>query len=614
MSVSVPAEQTNRVALVMFTPLPPQRNGIADYAFGLLQELRNGYQITVVVNDGARPDPIPGLNGVLTVFEYDQRADLHRHLHIYQLGNNADHVYMLPYLAQRPGLVVLHDPSLHHLLDCATIADGNLRGYEDALEAEFGSPGRTLAQQFTQLGIRDHAIFSALPAIKGIVGPARGVLVHSEHAGAKIGWQAPGVPVTVVPHYATKPQLGPSARDDVRKQLGISTDTILLMSVGFITRSKQIDLVLRALAAGKDQLRPFVYVVAGQADPDEADMEALARQLGIADKVRFTGYVAPDLLDVYVAASDILMNLRYPDFGETSGTLARALAVGACAIAIDSGAASEIPGGCLVKLPWQENTQALLTAKLVELTTNRGKRAKIGMRAAAWSIHARSLGKAVAGYRAAITTAMAEAPRHLTVRTIGWEMLPRSELTRLSPAWIDEASDIPLSLRTGLMPLPVGECSISIWAGSESDIRLFTDFLDRPVSCAVIVSEGVASPVHLRCDLLIISASTTEIPQQSESLLRAASCALRLGGVLVGNIFREASHPESDILRRADLTRRLEDVGFRLEDAATTAPATAAMIPVQLDSVRERMSFRAIKITEFQRKECPALMRVLAST
>ena len=121
--------------IIMFSPLPPRKNGIADYCWELLGPLSRVTNCTVVVDDGTLRAEAPTGVLVLEATEYCGRAAAFAPaLHVYQMGNNRDHVYMLPFVARKPGLLVLHDPTLHHLLECATL--GDVESYCQALEAE----------------------------------------------------------------------------------------------------------------------------------------------------------------------------------------------------------------------------------------------------------------------------------------------------------------------------------------------------------------------------------------------------------------------------------------------------------------------------------------------
>ncbi len=84
--------------LAFISPMPPSKSGIADYSAALLAALERLVDITVVPGESARFDPA--------------RFDLA----LYQIGNNPCHGFAYKLALENPGVVVLHEPNLHHLL------------------------------------------------------------------------------------------------------------------------------------------------------------------------------------------------------------------------------------------------------------------------------------------------------------------------------------------------------------------------------------------------------------------------------------------------------------------------------------------------------------------
>ena len=92
-----------------YSPMPPNRSGIADYSAHLLPALGRRLELEV-----ARPGHHP-------------RADVR----LYHVGNDPDaHGWIVDALRERPGVVVLHEHVLHHLIAGITIGrgDGSRRG------------------------------------------------------------------------------------------------------------------------------------------------------------------------------------------------------------------------------------------------------------------------------------------------------------------------------------------------------------------------------------------------------------------------------------------------------------------------------------------------------
>ena len=93
------------------------------------------------------------------------------------------------------------------------------------------------------------------------------------------------------------------------------------MSLGFVAKAKRIDLAIRALAAIRHRLPPFNNVIAGELRPQEVDILGLAISLGIRDRLVTPGYVSERRFFSLLQAADVVINLRHPIGGETSGTM-----------------------------------------------------------------------------------------------------------------------------------------------------------------------------------------------------------------------------------------------------------------------------------------------------
>ena len=148
-----------------FSPMPPERSGIADYSALLLPALRKRLDVEVVRRGRTRPA---------------RGADLS----LYHVGNNPDaHGWIVDALRRRPGVVVLHDFVLHHLVAGLTIGRRDGHGYLDAMEREGGVVGRLLGH-----GVLDKRIpplWESRPQefhLAGeVLGLATGLIVHSHH-------------------------------------------------------------------------------------------------------------------------------------------------------------------------------------------------------------------------------------------------------------------------------------------------------------------------------------------------------------------------------------------------------------------------------------------------
>jgi N-acetylglucosaminyl-diphospho-decaprenol L-rhamnosyltransferase len=106
-----------------------------------------------------------------------------------------------------------------------------------------------------------------------------------------------------------------------RASLGVGEDTILLANFGFLNSTKGLDDLLRALATLTQKgERPYRLMMVGggigSSDPTNrataATIDALATELGVHDKLIWTGFLPPEEVSAALIASDMAI-LPYSD-------------------------------------------------------------------------------------------------------------------------------------------------------------------------------------------------------------------------------------------------------------------------------------------------------------
>jgi glycosyltransferase involved in cell wall biosynthesis len=168
------------------------------------------------------------------------------------------------------------------------------------------------------------------------------------------------------------------------------------LAVGTVEQRKNLEVAIRALA----QVPGVRLVSAGPPTPYLERCAALARELGVAERVEFRGYVARDaLLELYAGATVAVVPSRYEGFGYGA---AQALAAGLPLIAARTSSLPEVVGaaGSLVGPDDVPGWSAALTA-VVAAPEAAEARAAGGRRAAAarfgWPQAARAAAAAYAG-------------------------------------------------------------------------------------------------------------------------------------------------------------------------------------------------------------------------
>jgi len=124
-----------------------------------------------------------------------------------------------------------------------------------------------------------------------------------------------------------------------REALGIAGERFVLMTACVLLPWKRVDRAIRALPAVRRQLPEALLLVLGDGE-ERGRLEALARELRVADAVRFEGAVPQADVRSYLWAGDVFLSLN--DLSNVGNPLLEAMACGKPIVTIDNGATSEL--------------------------------------------------------------------------------------------------------------------------------------------------------------------------------------------------------------------------------------------------------------------------------
>jgi glycosyltransferase involved in cell wall biosynthesis len=225
-----------------------------------------------------------------------------------------------------------------------------------------------------------------------IVATADVVLANSEHVRASVE-RAGGPEVVVVDNPVDLERFDPLRADGprARAEHGVGASEPLLLLVGQITPWKGQDTAIRALAALPDRHRAARLLIVGEPVFSGAgtrwdnvayreELAALARELGVGDRVRFLGARAdvPDLL----AAADVAL---VPSWEEPFGRVViEAMAMGVPVVATDVGGPPEIlaGGGGVLAPPREPRAWTDAVQRLLDDPAERARAGQAGRRQA----------------------------------------------------------------------------------------------------------------------------------------------------------------------------------------------------------------------------------------
>jgi len=356
--------------IAWFSPLPPVRSGIAAVNATLLARLDNSLAIDRFDEPRAHE------------FVWRHRRTPYD-LTVYQMGNAACHDYLWAYLARYPGLVVLHDPRLHHARARQLLQARRFDEYRREFNYDHPHAVRDVAEYAVEgLG---GPIYYLWPMVAVVVRTARVVAVHNARVAADLAEEFPDARIETIRLGTSAAAADPSARARMRAALGVRNRGVLFFVFGKVTAEKRIDAIVRAFATLAAERPDAHLVVAG----DTSDYPDLTRQIAspAAARIHVTGYLDDQTVDDYLAASDACICLRWPTALETSASWLHCLTAGRPTIVSDLAHTVDVPSSVALRVDLLSEDASLVEA-MRALAGDEGLRGAMGEAGRAyWSAH-----------------------------------------------------------------------------------------------------------------------------------------------------------------------------------------------------------------------------------
>jgi glycosyltransferase involved in cell wall biosynthesis len=345
------------VKLAVWSPLPPSASGIADYVAESLPLLAQEAEVVAVGQEPA--------------------GEVEADLDLYHLGNSPAHAFVYRAALRRPGVAVLHDWSLHHLVLHETVERGEVSAYLREMRRAYGETGTFVGRQVAR-ALGGDLLPALFPLNERVLEGSLAVVGLTGHVCARAARRLPGRPVLHLPHHLSLPLDPLPGRAEARLALGLPQTALVVTAPGLATQAKRLDAAVRVLGRLRRRHPALRLVVAGAVDP-ALPLSEWASTAGLEDALRVTGRLdLPDFVRHLVAA-DLVLALRFPSHGEISGALVRALGVGRPAlVTAGTPAAEEFPEGVVVPVDPGVLEEAELEALLEALLERPALREEVG--------------------------------------------------------------------------------------------------------------------------------------------------------------------------------------------------------------------------------------------
>jgi phosphatidylinositol alpha-1,6-mannosyltransferase len=140
-----------------------------------------------------------------------------------------------------------------------------------------------------------------------VLDTASAVVANSRYTSTLVRSVAPRARTETVPLAVDETLFSPGDRRGARQRWGLPDSATVLLSVSRICRFKGHDTVLQAIASlSPEQREDLVFIVAGKGDAEQ-ELRNLASDLGVAENVRWLGFVREEQLPSLYRAADLFV-------------------------------------------------------------------------------------------------------------------------------------------------------------------------------------------------------------------------------------------------------------------------------------------------------------------
>jgi len=228
----------------------------------------------------------------------------------------------------------------------------------------------TLHDVFARNGSWERIFSPAALGLRRLGHAAGSLVVHSEEERRRLQGLVPPAKIEVVPHFVEVRHDLPE-RAASRQALGVSGKRVITL-LGYMTRRRGHRLVIEAMPDLPAEVTAlFVGSTIEGRDHVGRALEEYAAELGVADRVRFMGYLPDDELEGVLAATDVA--LCPFERMSASGALATWFSAGRPIVASDLAPFGELkamqPGALHIFRPYEAGPLARCIRSTLEISS-----------------------------------------------------------------------------------------------------------------------------------------------------------------------------------------------------------------------------------------------------
>jgi len=361
----VPGQTKPRLAI--FTPWPDQKTGIANYEYMMIPYLAEYFRITVFTTaPAAERKPLENIEiADLDAFRESRKQFDFR---LFQIGNNnLYHKEIMDLMMHEGGIAEIHDYVLTPFFYEGYFRAGETKKYRKILQMSYGrKTGNKLFRDTVQN--QQHPDILKYPMSEAVVAISDKTIVHNAWSANQLHSEKAGIlphPSFPIPDESSNPENSVMINTVKEwKKQGYS----ILGCLGWINPNKQPRVVIEALGKLKEEGLHVKLVFWGE-NKVETLQEIICKNK-VTDDVLISGYLDKKHYYQAIQLTDIIVNLRHPSMGESSGPLCESFQMKKAVIVSDLNQYREYPDEVCWKLPVDNLENEVLVQYIKYLITH----------------------------------------------------------------------------------------------------------------------------------------------------------------------------------------------------------------------------------------------------
>jgi len=353
-------QEPSRPRLAYVSPLPPLGSGIADYSAELLPQLHQYYDVEVIVDQEEVSDSWIKENCPIRDVQWFRSNAATFDRVIYHFGNSPFHAHMFGLLEEIPGVIVLHEFFLSHVILYLEHEGVTPNKFRKALASSHGWDAVKMSFEETEKAVWKY------PCNLDVLRGALGVIVHSDYP-RRLAQEWFGE------HAADDWRVIPLLRNAVdapdrwgaRRRLGVKKNEFVVCCFGMLGPNKLSQKLLDAWLASplaRDSSCRLIFVGKNCENSYGQALAKTLRKNRFSGKVEISGWVDLSTYRDWLSASDVGVQLRGLSRGETSAAVLDCMNYGLATIVNANGSMVDLDSNEVLMLPDQFSNEQLVAA------------------------------------------------------------------------------------------------------------------------------------------------------------------------------------------------------------------------------------------------------------